>query len=820
VVRVFGNFRSPAITNITDNSDAVTTNPTIKLIADASNYCRNAEIRDWTARNKLGPEIDAANTGTRINGDFVDRSTAVEYIASGTIANDEVFRAGALQYIGETSATDISDMDAVVPFGDDISTGHFGGFTGLTDDKAVLLAAITHAAGRKVVGVNGETYAAGTTCTYTGTVNLDLSMCEWTGIANATAFNFSAETTASQLLSANYTIGASVIACNALARAPKAGDRVVIWSNAIDPANRQLFGRTNRYRCAELAVVGIGSTTTSIILQTPLRFTEGIVAPDSATTIVNPYTTALNCRVGIVHADSKCSIDLPKGGYVDGEASTPWTATAMRFKGYINPTFRGGSVNRGYGAAVETVGTWGAHFDHFETHNLENNTARDQYGYGFAGTGTGTIVTAYTSSNTRHAFTTTSAQQPEDISDVDDMLAAVRNVGAVVTGRAYGGDLTPWDTHQGATDTTFIDCYSDGCAGYAFSARGQNIKYVRPKSRNCTDGVKAGTEPGTVGGTLYWVAGDRQKDFTSVLVIDPDIECDGIVMSAGNATIEVSGRGVYTGRQFAVSRRGVVRVSGDHRALLSGEMGTGDTGIIDNSEVVPWATGDAVGFEQEGYMAIDGQSVTTDTGQPFGMMVDNLNYAKVRGLLRLTVPSGTTTLLSTTGTISSEFSGRVLYDVAGAADNTITENVTNHAGLSISAVDKTIVQKVFDAGSNSNGSWSIDENGMQTCTRIVNIDALTSTTAIGGIFTTAAIGDYAFPRAFEDVYMVNASFVGSDNSTVRGRFISAHLNRGNAPADLTDWNNLCVNTASSIAATAGQNTRLFLTAYGTARVAT
>jgi hypothetical protein len=123
-VQLAGNFRSPVIRDIDDNSDSTGSLAPVWLRAVGENFTRSADLRGIITRNRVGPQIDAANTGTRIDGDFADRATAVEYLSDGFIADGEHFFAGDLAFVGSAGATEIADMDGVVP--DDATSAHFG----------------------------------------------------------------------------------------------------------------------------------------------------------------------------------------------------------------------------------------------------------------------------------------------------------------------------------------------------------------------------------------------------------------------------------------------------------------------------------------------------------------------------------------------------------------------------------------------------------------------------------------------------------------------------------------------------------------------
>ena len=462
---------------------------------------------------------------------------------------------------------------------------------------------------------------------------------------------------------------------------------MVIWSQALDPANRQLSG-SSKYRCAELALVAEGSTTTLIQLVSPLRFVEG-VADATAPTYANPYTTAFGSRVGVVHAEDHCRVKLPNGAYLAGQEAS-WTSGAFRIVGYVNPEIQGGSITRGYGFGLATTGTYNAVIEDFHVQNLEDNTGNGQYGYGIDGNGTNTHVNRLVEHNTRHAFTTNCGATLDSITDINSMLASVRCVDFVVTeGRSVGSSNGPWDAHSDATDGKFVDCVTIDSLADGAGGRGQNITYVRPIIRGAVRGVSAGTEPNT---SFAFVNGDRQKDFTSIKVIDPDIECDGEVLVNENSTLEVSGMGRYkttAGQLFANARRGVITISGDHRAVLTGDAGEADLGFIKGELLSAWATGDAAGIYQEGTLVLVGSGVTSTT--PIAVELDADNTFSQRGLVRMTLPNPTV-LLTTTGTVSSEGNGLILFDIDGAADNSGTTNLASHPSAQVKSVDGTVVQ--------------------------------------------------------------------------------------------------------------------------------
>jgi len=711
VVRVFGNFRSPAITNITDNSNAVTTNPTIKLIADASNYCRNAEIRDWTARNKLGPDIDAANTGTRINGHFVDRSTAVEYIASGTIANDEVFRAGALQYIGETSATDISDMDAVVPFGD-VTFGHFGAVgdavvvDGLlvsgTNDAVALQAALTWMSGergRKLSEDAGAVYRTSAQLSGIGNFSLNLGSGRIFCDAEVRVLDWSATLFGPYDLGANYTAGDTALdmAGSPLAAAPKAGTVMKIVSDAVDPKNRDSGSETRQFRVGETFIVGSGSTTTNVVLARPLRFVRGIsptsTAGDEAD--VNSYTTALNARV--VFADNDERFELVGGcfSHEDGH-DADWSTSTMRVRGFVDPLFSRVSVSKGYGYGIGLAGTYRAVVDNPSFEGLVNDVSNGQFGYGVSDAGTMTKVTGLGANDTRHAYTSSVNRMSANDREPRAIISAGRVEAAQINGgHATGGTSAQWDTHLSTEVATFSDTYSRGCTGTSMGVRGRDVSVLGHTSRDCGLGVNFFTEFQS-GDTDedFFTAGKTVADVTSGRARDLDVECKEEPFIASHSIVDLMGKSKFITQDHCAlyNNGGILRVTGYHEfTSITGGVVHDRTGCIHingaNSALSSAFPLAKTIIEQGSVVVID--ATDADASTVNAMTINTGAELIVRGKLVFKLPSGAG-WKSGSGAIRCEGDGVIEYEIAGAADNSIITNAESLVDLRVRSVDGSV----------------------------------------------------------------------------------------------------------------------------------
>ena len=127
------------------------------------------------------------------------------------------------------------------------------------------------------------------------------------------------------------------------------------------------------------------------------------------------------------------------------------------------------------------------------------------------------------------------------------------------------------------------------------------------------------------------------------------------------------------------------------------------------------------------------------------------------------------------------------------------------------------VQREAEAGSNANGEWFRLANGWQECTRIVDLDGISLTTAYGALYRNPSnLGPYAFPAAFANasaVYHVSIAISGSDNSAIRTGVVCGRTRRAQTSKGLA-WDGIALLCATPATGTAGEITRISLSATG------
>jgi hypothetical protein len=464
--------------------------------------------------------------------------------------------------------------------------GVLGNNTG--DQGPAIISAIAAAAGRKLIGTPGAVYRIETPVDYTGPFDHDFSGCDFHFATEAARLTLRAPTigkageaaTVPALLTADYTAGDLSLAVEALSEAPAPGDSLVIWSNAADPANR--YTTTTKYRVAELVEVGLGSTTTSVVINRPLRFLRGCdpasVPTDEA--YVDAYSTAWGARVGILKR-VKAQANPPTMYHTEGQQAD-WQTQTFAIVGHINAEIKGGAITRGYGNGFRLIGTRAATVLGFSASNLENNTSNGQFGYGIASNGTGTKIIGLTGSNTRHLYTTNAIAQAENLTDIYAMLASCRCVGDhVIGGYSQGGANAPFDTHHCATDVIFTSPIADSPLGTAFAARGVNIRYIDPVVRNGGgSGLLAFTD--NQGGNFVY--GREPEDYTTCYLFGGEFDCAGAATTETVATLttladsyyEISPRLEIGANSVSVTTDGgTVRLVDTDTSLSNGEDASG-----------------------------------------------------------------------------------------------------------------------------------------------------------------------------------------------------------------------------------------------------
>lgn len=122
---------------------------------------------------------------------------------------------------------------------------------------------------------------------------------------------------------------------------------------------------------------------------------------------------------------------------------------------------------------------------------------------------------------------------------------------------------------------------------------------------------------------------------------------------------------------------------------------------------------------------------------------------------------------------------------------------------------------VIERGSNANGDYVRLADGTQICTRLVDLDGTSLTSAMGALYRSDAnLGPYAFPASFVGTpHHVGATLHKSDNNILRQNGVAVRLRRGQTTASLA-WEGIVLVSAASVTGTAGEITRLSLFAIG------
>lgn len=151
---------------------------------------------------------------------------------------------------------------------------------------------------------------------------------------------------------------------------------------------------------------------------------------------------------------------------------------------------------------------------------------------------------------------------------------------------------------------------------------------------------------------------------------------------------------------------------------------------------------------------------------------------------------------------------RLALGLGSAAVAAILGTVAQSGGVPTGAV--------IERGSNANGDYLRLADGTQICTRIIDLDGISLTTAMGPLYRSDNVGPFAFPASFVNanaVQHVEATLHASDNTLIRNSAVGARLRRGQSTKSLA-WDGIALVSAASVTGTAGEITRLSLLAIG------
>lgn len=393
-------------------------------------------------------------------------------------------------------------------------------------------------------------------------------------------------------LAADYVPGQLFVDVATLSEAPKAGQIVKIISSARDPSHRWIVHTDDRqHRVSEWAVVGEGSTTTRIYLQTPLEFLEGIPDGVDTTDRVPSYTTAANTVV-IVPDPLEMELDV-RVRCPDGES---WNRTG----GIIVEGYRAPKINfhtqTGYShgltlACVDARVTGSAS-------NLGDN-------YGIQDRGTRTIVDGFRAWGVRHGYTTNSLRAR--MTDGNGFLYSTgRTTDATVRDSYRGGPAgeAGFDTHHCAERVTFINCTAEDTTGNAFQSRGKDVRWIDCTAVRCASLMSCFTD--FMGGNL--MLGGALDDLSTAEVSGiKAIDC-GEGFTGANRRLTISGHNEIslTGSKL-LNGSGVTEFRGSGNVRLAG----GDDPVLSqglySSSVVPDADDSALILR--GHWSIDATEI-------------------------------------------------------------------------------------------------------------------------------------------------------------------------------------------------------------------
>jgi len=547
------------------------------------------------------------------------------------------------------------------------------------DDGPLIQAALVAASGREVRGTPGSVFRTASTVSVSVTAPPFLRDLNILAEHNGLALDILVDPAGPYALSADYTAGSTTLPVAAMAVVPSAGAKIKIVSNAVDPANRN-EAASSKYRTGEWAVVGEGSTTTSIVLAHPLAITEGLT--DDLLTRGNPYTTAFNARV-LVLQDVAVDLSGLSISYPEGEA---WTATAVRITGANLARIKAPKFGKVYGSALALRGCYGP--------QLDGSSVGDVTTYGIASSSYGLRSFGANLGQSRHGITSTAGTAALDATDKGSLLSLGRTVGQIMIGAiAHGsGAEAPFDTHQDQDDSLFVGCISDGCtANEAIALRGRGNRHVSPLVRNATGGGALIFTEASSGDGTSWTSGLLPQDITRGEIVSPQFDVGHFVFNTNFAFGRLSGPGNHrTKSQRAfTSNGGVMTIAGPQRVVAAGAGADNEACITCTNAIAALLTAiPEARIDVEAPVEIDARSITA-VGV-MGVEVESASVLRVAAPVLLRLPSTATRLLSDAGTITVEGDGFIRFSVEGAADNSITLGLALRDNLRVQSLDGTV----------------------------------------------------------------------------------------------------------------------------------
>lgn len=645
----------------------------------------------------VAPTVNDDGTDTAGNGAFDVGDVWVDEVASNIyVCADNTTSAAIWNVIPSISENERSFSD----FGcrGDGSTNT----TDMTAETAAYQAAMSWAAGhtgRRLYGDLDAVYMLNNTVSIYGSIDIDYRQARTTFNADVPGIIFYATPNDVRSIGADYSAGDLSISLtgNALSTVPKPGSIGRIISNATDPYGRDRGDQANQYRVGESFIVGVGSTTTNIILARPLRFISGVnptsTAGDEAA--VDSYTVANNARITIM---SEEPVNVVNGyfDYIDGNENVPWnSAKVISVQGHVRPIFSGLVFNRSYDAQLRLVGTYGAVVSNCSFNRGENDTPNSQLGYGISDGGVSTKVYACSGNDCRHVYTTGQVQTTADTTDYYDVVGGGRTVSPIIqAGHATGGVNAAWDTHADADGASFSNIRIENSESRSIALRGRFSTVGDLTSRNCKFGAYVFTEYASGQGATDDLYNNRKDEdsFTSATIFDVDIDCDELPLENLHARLWISGTNKIVCRDhvFCNTKGGTTRISGSTvmTSVSAASVDHSHTGIFTIAEPNQYAV---AGCPNNGMVVIEaGASVIIDARQANAATIKAFSIEAtssliVKGELKIQLPAGAT--LGDSDRVSCEDDGRIEISVEGAEDDTLVSGPDDLEGLNIYASD-------------------------------------------------------------------------------------------------------------------------------------
>ena len=587
---------------------------------------------------------------------------------------------------------------------DVVSVKDFGAVgDGVTDDTAAIQAAFASLSDKGSIVINPGIYKLTDSISVSSKeIHVDARGAKFIVTANIEPFTFSNSEDAELVnIASNYIKGSTAISVSALSASYPRGYPVKVISNAVDPANRNIGAESSLYRVGEWAFLDTGSTTTTLNLVSPLRFTTGVdptsTAGDEA--YIDSYTTSAGARLLVPVRRSMSWI----GGtfeFEDGHDGDGWSKPVILITGYVNPIISDFVVLRGYQNGISLKGCVGAKISNCSITALTSNPASSQFGYGISEGGTfGTKINNCTFYHTRHGYTTTASRYATNSTNKASLISSGRTQSSVLSncvGVGTASGVATFDTHHDAESVIFSGCIAEG-GNVGFALRGRDLQVSDCKIVNVNQGISVftGYSPGDPDDDFY-VAG-KVLGATTAYVSDTIIESKDIPITT-TACIDVRLKNLTlksTSSLFVENNGSQVYISGTNYFLTTNYNGrlpiteVTNKGVFDliaaNAAISPyWTTLTQIDFGSS--VVIDCKSAVDASSNLFLIRQGSSGQTFINnGIISADLSTDFTTLIGTTNFTGSSES-LLEWSIDSASDDTIS--TTNLLGKYVRAYAK------------------------------------------------------------------------------------------------------------------------------------